>query len=204
MKDEHSAVIPHPSSLRWEPILETDRQLVEHRGTVQHRFRPGAGDVPVGEKYQLSHRLGARERAFAPDNLSNQPVVALDQIDRVDQAADVGRIVEHRRQVLPAVLPRPHRDRVGLALLLGKPIQLGLGRLARRRPVDRLEIRGKRLAVLPGDVGHAVPHLVDDTALNICTGKDRLDGGLKARQAADAAIKDVVYSRACRSLTTNS
>ena len=90
---------------------------------------------------------------------------------------------------MPAPLPA---DR-GILLIpeAGEAVQRGLGLLQGNGPVYSPEIPGHLLAVLPGHVGQAVAHHVDDAELHLGPGVYRLYGLRKARQAIAAGDEDV-------------
>src|SRR5256885_11454623 len=66
--------------------------------------------------------------------------------------------------------------------------------LPRRRLIDFLQVRHKRLAILPRHILQAVADLVDHAALDLRLWEDRLDRLLEAGQAVDARDEDVLHA----------
>ena len=69
------------------------------------RHGPLLKDIPIGQKKQFASGFGRRENTFGFGDFAQLAVIAFHRIGGVDQAPDGGRIVEHRRQVIPVGFP---------------------------------------------------------------------------------------------------
>ena len=81
----------------------------------------------------------------------------------VDDLSDLLGEGEERAQVIPVPAPMPADRGVLLIPAPGEAIQRGLGLLQGSSLIDRPEVFGDLFPVLPGYVGQAVTHHVDDT-----------------------------------------
>jgi hypothetical protein len=126
----------------------------ENREVIQ-RFAPvmnGHGLLfrcrPQSEKRQLQRRVFIGKPAAGFDDLAQRAIQRLDAVGSVDRPANVGRVVEKRRD--PGPVPLSHLAHAGVGFppafqfLQAMP---GLGH--RRRTIDRLQIGGHRLAQFP-------------------------------------------------------
>ena len=109
----------------------------------------------------------------------------------VDDLPDLLGKGEERGQMVPVFSPQPANGRIPSIPALCEAVQRGFGLLEGRRLVDRPEVLGDHFSVLPGYVGQAVSHHVDDAELHLSLGIHRLYGLWKARQAVAAGDEDI-------------
>src|SRR6516165_9139530 len=117
--------------------------------------------APLGaglcEVKQFERRFVIREAAAGLDDFAQAAVQRLDRVGGVDHLADARRESEKRGDLLPRPAPSLADRRITLApfgLELVEPNASHVGSLG---PIDRLERRQDRFAILPGDESQAIP-----------------------------------------------
>lgn len=129
--------------------------------------------APAGRVQRTRHEVQApqggllgREVASGPDRAPVAGVPRVDRVGRADDLSDLDVVVQERHELGPGVLPQRHdgpilatpgRGELGNAFLGG-----GFG----RGGVDRPQVTGDLLPVLPAGVPEAVAQQMDDARLD--------------------------------------
>jgi hypothetical protein len=74
--------------------------LVQDHRPTENRRRPLLGYIPSGQEKEFSHGFFIRKATFGFDHFAQLPIIVFDRIRRMDQAADLGRIIKESRQIL--------------------------------------------------------------------------------------------------------
>ncbi len=96
----------------WHPFPKLDGKSIEHGLPVLHRHRPPFGNVVQRQIEQFEQRLIAGERSSILRNLAQTHVYRFDGVGRVNDAPDLRRVIEERRDAIPVPAPRLHDRRV--------------------------------------------------------------------------------------------
>ena len=98
--------------VRRHPFPKLDGKSVQHGLPVLHRHRPFLGYVVQRQIEQFEQCLVAGERPTVLRDFAQTHVHRLDGIGRVDDAPDLWRVVEERRDAVPVSAPRLYDRRV--------------------------------------------------------------------------------------------
>ena len=104
--------------IRRHPFPKLNGKPVQHGLPVLHRHRPLLGYVVQRQIEQFQQRLVAGKRATVLRDFAQTHVHGLNGVGRVDDAPDLRRVIEERRNAVPVSAPRLH-DR--WATLAGSP-----------------------------------------------------------------------------------
>ena len=146
-------------------VGEHDLQLAEYHVPI---LAPGVPmlDNPLG--CQIQHppqRIVVGERGLVLRDLPELTIQTLDNVRRVYDFPDLGRIFKERAQNFPILLPAFHAGWIQLSPGVGENAQILLCRLNRHSSIDLLQVSHQLLDVLVADVLGRTADLVDDTPL---------------------------------------
>src|ERR1700756_1795228 len=153
---------------------------------------PPQSGVLDGEIKQLQRRVVVWKAAAGLDDLAQATVQRLDCVGGVDHLADARSEREERHDVFPGAAPSLADRWIALApfiLELLEPDQSHVGILG---PVDCLDGRQDRLAILPGYKRQTVADQVHDAGLHHGLRIDRGDRLGKALEPIDHRDQDIV------------
>src|ERR671910_1084820 len=131
--------------------------------------------------------------AAGPDRSAVAGIDRLDGVGATDDLADLDVVVQERHELRPGVAPQPADRRIRLAPLLLKLLEpgqrLGLG----GGGVDRPQVMGDLVPVLPRREPERVPEQMDDALLDcrqVPYGGDGVGEGFEAVADRDADVVD--------------
>jgi len=150
--------------------------LVANAYPVRQRH-PVRGDIAIDQVQQFAQLA----------------VIALDGIGGIHEPPDIGRIIKHRRQLLPRPLPTPHRHGELPAPAFAQFQQFGFGQFARRRLVHLPQPCHKRFGVILPHIGQALSDVVDHAALYHRAREDRPNRLAEPHQPIDTGDKDILH-----------
>ena len=176
-----------------EPLAELYRQLRLGSLPLLRRPLPFRLDLAQSQEDQLDRRVIAREVLLVADGLAHLAVQTLDGVGGVEDLADLGREREEGDDLLPLAPPAGDDGRVLLAPgAFFEHVQGCRSGLGTGCGVDRLQVLGDRLALLPGCELHRVADQVDDASLDDGIrehGRDRLREALEAIDDGDQHVR---------------
>ena len=146
-------------------VAEHDLQLAEHHIPI---LAPGVPMLDDTLRCQIQHptqRIVIGERRFVLCNLPELPVQTFDNICRIYDFPNLGRVFKESAQNFPVVLPALDAGGILLSPGVGENAQIILSLLNRHGGIDLLQVSNQFLDVLVADIFGGTADLVDDAAL---------------------------------------
>ena len=165
---------------------EHDLQLAEHQVPVLTSGTPALRNTLRGQVEHPAQGIIVGKAGFVFRNLPELAVEAFDDIRRIYDFTNLGRIFIEGAQDFPIFLPAFHAGGVLLSPFLREPKQVFFRLIQRDGGIDFLQVSYHLLDVLPTDKTGGGANLMDDAALQTALGIHRTDGFHHPAQAVRA------------------
>ena len=165
---------------------EHDLQLAEHQVPVLTSGTPALRNTLRGQVEHPAQGIIVGKAGFVFRNLPELAVEAFDDIRRIYDFTNLGRIFIEGAQDFPIFLPAFHTGGVLFSPFLREPKQVFFRLIQRDGGIDFLQVSYHLLDVLPTDKTGGGANLMDDAALQTALGIHRTDGFHHPAQAVRA------------------